>query len=96
MKTIKYKDAYRMYWTVFIDMIGDENVEFTFYRSISGFLESKYGQVPVAEVEKWCGDNRDFPAHEVFACLAQYFAQIACEAAKFAQPESISVSVDDL
>jgi len=69
-----------MYWTVFAKMLGEENVQFTFYRHGGYYLESQLGQTPIAEVDIWCGEKRDFTAHEVFPLLIQYFARIACEA----------------
>ncbi len=72
-----------MYWTVFAKMLGDENVQFTFYRSQSRFLGDKFG-IPFAEVDIWCGEKRDFTAHEVFPLLIQYFAQISCDASAHA------------
>lgn len=84
MNTIRFKDAYRMYWTVFAKMLGEENVQFTFYRHGGYYLESRLGQTPIAEVDIWCGEKRDFTAHEVFPLLIQYFAQISCDASAHA------------
>ncbi len=61
-------------------MLGEEDVQFTFYRHGVYYLESQLGQTPIAEIDIWCGEKRDFTAHEVFPLLIQYFARIACEA----------------
>lgn len=83
-----------MYWTVFAKMLGEENVEFTFYRHPAIFLESQLGQTPIAEVDIWCGEKRDFTAHEVFPLLIQYFARIACDASAHANG-IIQLDIDD-
>lgn len=94
MNTIRFKDAHRMYWTVFAKMLGEENVEFTFYRHGGDYLESQLGNMPIAEVDIWCGEKRDFTAHEVFALLIQYFAQISCDASAHGNG-IIQLDIDD-
>ncbi len=74
-----------MYWTVFAKMLGDEDVQFTFYRHGGDYLESQLGQTPIAEVDIWCGEKRVFSAKEVFPILIKYFAEIACDASAHAK-----------